>query len=360
MSRLAVSRWVRLEVDTSTREATVYNIESEQSAILSISEALLIVGALQPVQMAELVTRVARDVVEEPFIISQRLINLIDLGFIELVDGEWVKDASKQALDRRKWNEMGWSAEFDYLVSSLNLTFFGGDEDGLAQAANTMRRYACDAPDIDRSKRFAGPQLTHSLPPIIDLLNDLSSANEWPLDRRICALASCVVAPIKTSPPKWGGAPLFRKLHPSGGARHPTEAYLTLSTAVGQLLAGHYHIQTLPLELVALPIPFAERDIYELEPTSNRAPFEIFAVLTLTSCFSRNRYRYRESRTYRTVHMDVGHILSNVETLAQALSLDIFVAYTWDSDFSETLTGVSSLEEGILATVFLGDRTKCI
>lgn len=344
---------VRLQIDSEQCSAVVVHLESHRTATLSAAESLLLVGALAPVESDQLIGRVVKATGEDPIVVLQRLQSLLDLGFMDFAESaQPVKTAAQLA--RLAWCQAGWEADYDYLVSTLDMPFHGGDREGLAEAASVMRVYASEAFDEQRCKRFEDAVLRRPLPELSELIAGASEAVGWPLQQRLLALAACAVAPVRSSSPPWGGAALFRKLHPSGGARHPTEAYLSVAEDLDSLPAGHYHLQVEPLELVRLQPSLAELPLSMLEPTSSRVPFKIVAALTLTTCFARNRYRYRESRTYRTVHMDVGHVLTNVEQLAATLCLAVFVAYTWDSESTERLTGRSGLEEGVLATVFLG------
>lgn len=351
---VVVSPSVRLQIDSEQRSSVVIHLESRRTAALSAAEVLLLVGALEPVEVDQLIDKVAEATGEDQFIVLQRLQALLDVGFIDFVGhAQPVESAGRSA--RLAWSQAGWAADYDYLVSTRDMPFHGGDREGLAEAASVMRGYASQAPDEQRCKRFEHAALRRPLPALSDLMARAGEVGAWPLQQRLLALASCAVAPVRASSPPWGGAALFRKLHPSGGARHPTEAYLSVTEALDGLPAGHFHLQVDPLELVPLQPTLIQLPLGLLEPASTRVPFKITAALTLTTCFGRNRYRYRESRTYRTVHMDVGHILTNVEELAATLRLAVFVAYTWDSESAELLTGYGGLEEGVLATVFLGD-----
>lgn len=353
--QVVTNRFSRLEFDTSNVNASVIDISLDRTANIRFAEVLLIIGAFQPIESTNLIDQVACTTEEDPDVISQLLLNLIYYGFIN-IENQVDDQLDTLSKIRHEWDEMGWAVNFDYILSSLDLPFLGGDKDGLEQAAETMRRYAAESSDNDRVKQFTKINLKTSLPSISDLLNTIKPPNSWSLGFRLKALASCTVSPIKVTQPKWGGAPLFRKLHPSGGSRHPTEAYLMLPDTVEDIKSGYYHIQVDPLELVSLQVSSTEITLQTLEPLVNRVPFKVEAALILTSCFKRNRYRYRESRTYRTVHLDIGHILSNIELLAQSLSLSVFVTYTWDTSSSEVLTGTNYLEEGILAIIFIGNN----
>lgn len=353
---VVTSGHARLHIDSYRRTSFVTHIQSHHTAALSTSEALLIAGALDPVEGSQLIDRVVQATGEDSFLVLQRLQALLDMGFVEFFD-DLARLENSLYSNRIDWDRAGWSTGYDYLIATLDLPFLGGDQDGLAQAAQVMRRYANDAPDEERYKRFDHSALHIALPALAELIEQSCGANSWSSKQRLLALAACAVAPVRTSSPPWGGNPLYRKLHPSGGARHPTEAYLSITEAMQDLPSGHYHLQVEPPQLVLLEPSLATLPLSKLEPTSGRVPFKIAAALTLTSCFARNRYRYRESRTYRTVHMDVGHVLTNVEQLAASLSVAVFVSYTWDCEATELLTGRSYLDEGVMATVFLGVPT---
>ncbi len=55
------------------------------------------------------------------------------------------------------------------------------------------------------------------------------------------------------------------------------------------------------------------------------APFTPQALIVVTAVFARNMYRYREPRTFRTVFMDVGHLLGTFEMVASALGVRSFI-----------------------------------
>lgn len=356
MNRVLASRLVRLDVDVKTRSVSAFHLGTRCFAELNQSEALLLVGALRPTDSLSLVERVSDTTATASELVLQMLLNLLDVGFINLTDTDDDNAMPSSSYNKTNWKELGWSCDFDYLHSSLDMTFFASDEQGYASASKTMLHYSSKEPDETRFKTFEVHRAKLPLPQVADLINDKVPVSAWSLDHRVRALASCIVAPTKTTRPQWGGAPLLRKLHPSGGARHPTEAYLLLQNTIGNLQAGYYHIHVSPLELVSLSIPQGSISFNSIEPLVNRVPFSIVAGVCLTSCFARNRYRYRESRTYRTVHMDIGHVLANIEYIAQFLLLKIFVAHTWDSQASQTLTGANYLEEGMMATIFIGDN----
>lgn len=354
MHLITLSPFVRFDLNFSKRQIVVLNLNDHRAFDLTSSEILLLAAALRAVSSSDLLAKTAAVTGEDEASLSQRLLSLMSYGLLQWVDGSEYHDQRSLISLRDEWVKRGWDSSFDYVLSTMNMVFHGGDQEGLAKASEIMMRYAAVEPDIDRGKQLSSTSQTVALPTIDDLVSKSHEAGSWSHKERILAILSCVAAPVRTSVPPWGGEALHRKLHPSGGARHPTEAYLLLPASLGDVSEGTYHVQALPPKLAKMASAPWSSNPGLVEPLANRVPFPISACILLTSKFSRNRYRYRESRTYRTVHMDIGHIISNIEEISEALGIPIFVTYTWDSQFSELITGVPFIDEGALATVFFG------
>ena len=125
----------------------------------------------------------------------------------------------------------------------------------------------------------------------------------------LTAFLALLCGVVAATPLPWvGAAPVLRKTSPSGGSRHPTEVYALIRGVPG-IASGWWHVNSgdAVLERIGQAPPENERaaSVQEVAPVFTRNP-------------SRNRYRYREPRTFRTVHMDVGHLLGSCELLARA------------------------------------------
>ena len=109
---------------------------------------------------------------------------------------------------------------------------------------------------------------------------------------------------------------------------------------------------------VARQLPYdipSSDDLNETYPGSvGRASFDPFALIVLTSRFSRNMYRYREPRTFRTVHMDVGHLSGSVMLLASAIGLQTKADDVTNAARTETHLGLDWLEEGAQYAIAVG------
>jgi SagB-type dehydrogenase family enzyme len=159
--------------------------------------------------------------------------------------------------------------------------------------------------------------------------------------------------------PKTDSAPLLRRSSPSGGARNPSEGYLVVRDVPG-LEPGWYHVTMKPFSLRRLDgLPTDEVALKRLFPnTLQRFPRHARALLLLTTFFERNMYRYREPRTFRTVHMDIGHLAGTVRIAARAEGLTAAVFYCDAATEIEQALGIDGMAEGYMLTVALADGNR--
>jgi SagB-type dehydrogenase family enzyme len=125
--------------------------------------------------------------------------------------------------------------------------------------------------------------------------------------------------------------------------------------------AGVYHVTMEPFGLRRLDDggPPDDEEIRRIFPeTARRFSGDIRALVVITSFFERNMYRYREPRTFRTVHMDAGHIASTLRMSARAMGLS---AGVYDRDAAadvERALGIQGMREGYLLTVAIADGVE--
>jgi len=82
--------------------------------------------------------------------------------------------------------------------------------------------------------------------------------------------------------------------------------------------------------------------------------FEPAAVVILTSVFERNMFRYREPRTFRTILLDIGHVVFTLELACAALGLQFYPQHGVDDLAVERLLGLEGLDEGVMYAVAIG------
>jgi SagB-type dehydrogenase family enzyme len=193
-----------------------------------------------------------------------------------------------------------------------------------------MLSYSSTEADVDRGKVSTGESSVRLPVPEAGLAMfsflDISAGRVPPAPFSLSAVArvlSLVALPVQAMPLPWPGArPVVRRTSPSGGSRHPTEFYLRAIDLAG-LPAGWYHVSSPTGELCRVRDP--GRDDASLthffSGLVSHANFVPRAVLVYSCMFRRNRYRYREPRTFRTIHMDVGHLMSTAQVAAAASGL---------------------------------------
>ena len=68
-------------------------------------------------------------------------------------------------------------------------------------------------------------------------------------------------------------------------------------------------------------------------------------------------YRYREPRTFRTVHMDAGHIAATIRLTARSMGLVGGILVCDNATEIEAALGLDGMSEGYMLTVALADGT---
>ncbi len=100
----------------------------------------------------------------------------------------------------------------------------------------------------------------------------------------------------------------LHRTSPSGGARHPTDAYIAILRDMDDIASGYYAYDAQNHSLVKV------KDISVLQDVDN----DIVAKVSIRSKIERSMWRYREVRAYRPILLDAGHI---IETLVQAAGM---------------------------------------
>lgn len=167
---------------------------------------------------------------------------------------------------------------------------------------------------------------------------------------------------------------VLKKTSPSGGALHPTEAYLIVQRVEG-IAPGlyHYHVGDHALE----PLP-------RLSPSPanagegrggvawSREDLQTFArlavagqhwfsdapvLVVMAPRFARNFWKYRNhTKTYRTVILDIGHLSQTLYLSATDLGLGAFITAAINEVDIERAFGLTGFVDGPLAVCGFGAR----
>ncbi len=140
-----------------------------------------------------------------------------------------------------------------------------------------------------------------------------------------------------------GQGPIVLRTSPSGGSRHPIEAYV-LAWNVEGLTPGAYHYDSDAMELVDLQHPIAATDIAPL--LAHQTYFAgAGAVVVMCAVFARTMWRYGHSRAYRTVLIDAGHLGQTFCLAATALGLAPFTTMAFNEAGLEDLLRIDGVGE---------------
>jgi SagB-type dehydrogenase family enzyme len=266
---------------------------------------------------------------------------------------------------RSRWSPRGWHESLEYHALSFDYPCHDYT-DGLGLLADRERMvgYQSQEPDIDRLKLDYADRPGISLPEpeptaLAGTAEQLWVHHRAPTSltashlRTVVSLGFGITGVIR---PKTNSAPLIRRSSPSGGGRNPSEGYLVVLDVEG-IDCGWYHITMEPFSLRRLDEgPRSRADLEVIFPdTLKRFPYRCRALLVVTCVFERNMYRYREPRTYRTVHMDAGHIASAVRLAARSLGLVAGIYYCDAATRFEQALGLDGMREGYMLTVAFAD-----
>ncbi|WP_449060975.1 SagB/ThcOx family dehydrogenase [Planomonospora algeriensis] len=266
---------------------------------------------------------------------------------------------------RRRWSRFGWHEAVEYHALSFDYPCVDYSEAiAITTDQSRMRGYQAQEPDTDRVKLdYLDRPETPLAPPSADMPSGTAQA-VWDGSQAPARFDSEALAQITamafgatgTLTPRTDSAPLLRRSSPSGGGRHPSEGYLIVRDVPG-VERGWHHVTMRPFGLRRIEeIAFDDGTLHELFPeTIERFPFEVKALYVVTSVFERNMYRYREPRTFRTVHMDAGHVAGALRLSARSLGLTAGIYYCDFAVGIERALGLDGMREGYMLTVAIAD-----
>ncbi len=142
------------------------------------------------------------------------------------------------------------------------------------------------------------------------------------------------------------------KTSPSGGARHPVEAYVAVRRVEG-LPPGLYHFDAVRQDL-ALLRPGVERADFVRYAAGQEHFGDAAMMVLMTAVFARTMWRYQSPRAYRTVHIELGHLGQTFCLLATALGLAPFTTMALSEDAIEGDLGLDGTCESAMYIVGAG------
>lgn len=147
----------------------------------------------------------------------------------------------------------------------------------------------------------------------------------------------------------------LRKPVPSGGARHPTEAYVLVNEGVEDIEPGCYHYNVKAHRLDKLDV--SERHLKKAMTAASLLPRvrsrPVAAAIVHTCIFERSMFRYRESRSYRVMNFDLGHLHANEIIAAKMLGLPFSECYSVSEREIESILCLDPLHESVMSSFIL-------
>ena len=114
-----------------------------------------------------------------------------------------------------------------------------------------------------------------------------------------------------------GSGQWMRKTSPSGGARHPTDAMVSIPGHMGPIAPGLYYYDPASHSLIEAEDGRLSSAEYR-EDTSGQASF---VQIMLLSRVERAMWRYRDCRSFRAIAIDAGHVLETLCLVAEGMRL---------------------------------------
>jgi len=268
-------------------------------------------------------------------------------------DDQWVRTMTAA------WGAAGWREAAEYHVLSFDYPCIDYAEASAVGIDRTrMAKYEAEEPDRNRYKLdyvdrpgqlLPAPAAVGATASVHDLWTGKHDSELVTLDRLATVLALTFGVTDERMPVSVS-TPLLRRTSPSGGGRNPSEGYVLVREISG-LAPGWHHVTGKPFSIRFLGSAGADA-VSRLFPD---LPANAAGVVVFTSLFERNMYRYREPRTFRTIHMDAGHLIGTARIVAESVGLRAVAGDAADALAIETALGLDGLAEGFIGALALCD-----
>lgn len=270
------------------------------------------------------------------------------------------------------WHSRGWADAAHFHRAVRDLEFLAGDEDGWNRQIDIVTSWADDvdagdevpSPGPYRPVADPGAQLV----PLARFLNDeqRSAVQETLLRRRTCRDFDGRPLPFagfsklmgyacgKTGELDFGRLGIhLLKTSPSGGARHPIEAYVAV-LSVESMAPGLYHYDVEHHGMRLLREGSFGNEVYQLSHRQ-KGMRGASAVVFFTARWMRHIWKYRYARSYRMVHFDCAHMVQSFLIAATDLGFGSFLTPALRDSEAEEFLGIQDpFAESVLYAVSVG------
>lgn len=284
--------------------------------------------------------------------IAKALADLLDAGLLERSD-----EFDPRADAFASWSQWTPAASFFHFSTK--------DAHGRMVPAATMRRLrrrARTVPMPPATKRYSNRPLVQLPPP--DTAHELSRVllerRTWrTFSRRPVSIDDvATLLGLTFGVQGWkhirGIGPLAMKTSPSGGSRHPIEAYV-FALRVDGLRRGVYHYDSAGHRLERLRSRTAPAEFVKC--LNGQAWFSGAGLgVIMTAVFGRTQWKYQASRAYRAVLIEAGHVCQTFCLVATSLGLAPFCTMALAESTVERGLGIDGITESALYAAGVGTR----
>lgn len=343
---------------------SLYESGSERNWLSSILKSPLAVGILNLCSSArpeeEIVSFICEEAACDKATALATIEEMTSAGLLQDADDPLLAPAVEMG---RAWDEKNWSAPllFHWHTAQQEKMNYSADPKGLADKALMAEYLAEESPppsykSIEGREVISLPLVTGvdhaNFPTVVSDELYRHQSEEFTIDSLSWFLKLAYGETGSRVMPVSGKH--VGKTSPSGGSRHPTEAYLFIINVTG-LKNGVYHYNVKDHALILLREgSYRDFTFKYLLRHKSRVSFDPCVVIVHATIFERSMFRYRESRSYRVMQYDLGHLLQTASYLARALRKKCYRSYTLDERMVEKEIGIDGMKEAAMAVVAIG------
>lgn len=254
------------------------------------------------------------------------------------------------------WMNYSWGSAQEYNAATYNFDYLTGTFDDRSKDKELMKQYLEVSSPPSHYKEVHSQNII-SLPDYSDeiksydlastLLPEPNAKNEGKPFSQEDLSALCFFPFGRTGSISFHNQGDFLlKCVPSGGARHPVEC--SLFSFGNDVPDGLYQYDVKNHALGSLnkkvSLDELKKVIYEI---GIKVGFEPKVILVLSLMFERSYWRYKEARSYRVIHNDVGHVLEAIGMTTIALSRKYYIGHGFYDDELNKLCGFDKGESSV-------------
>lgn len=270
------------------------------------------------------------------------------------------------------WHRRGWADAAYFHRAVRNLEFLCGDDEGWNRQIDLVTSWVEDV-DSGSESPSPGPYrpLTEPDAKLVPLTKFMDAEERTPvqdvlLRRRTCREFDNRELPLegfsrlmgyacgKTGELDFGRLGMhLTKTSPSGGARHPIEAYVVV-LGVASIAPGLYHYDVQHHAMRLLREGVFGQEVFELSHRQ-KGMRGASAVVFFTARWMRHIWKYRYARSYRMVHFDCAHMVQSFLIAATDLEFQSFLTPALRDSEVEHFLGIQDpFAESVLYAVSVG------